>query len=227
MKHITAIVVALAAFAPPGFVSASDFFDMRSLEPVHGDASAGARKADVCVACHGPNGNAIIPTFPVLAGQHEAYLYWELVEYKRGARPESSMTAQARTLSDADMRDLAAYFAAQTATAAPVAAAGDSSNSLFTGEALFLHGDAQRGSPPCQGCHGAAAGGIDSERHMAWPILRGQHADYIVLRLKDYRDGKAGDSSNDMVMHGVAQTLDEASMQAIATYISALPPIAK
>src|SRR5260370_1961787 len=87
---------------------------LRAAAAIHGGASAGAGKAGVCMACHGPGGNALVPTFPRLAGQRPDYLYWHLVEYKRGHVPESPMTAQVANLSDEDMRDLAAFFAAQT-----------------------------------------------------------------------------------------------------------------
>lgn len=119
MKLLTSSLIAIAALASSAICDAADFLDMRSLEPIHGDAKVGADKAAVCVACHGPNGNAIVPEFPILAGQREAYLYWELVEYASGTRPESSMTAQAQTWSDTDLRDFAAYFAAQTPTPLP------------------------------------------------------------------------------------------------------------
>lgn len=224
MKLLTSSLVAVAALAGPAFAAGADFFDMRRLEPIHGDAKAGAEKADVCVACHGPNGNAIVPEFPILAGQHEAYLYWELVEYASGTRPESSMTAQAQTWSDTDMRDFAAYFAAQKPAPLAPADVPDASADLTRGEALFLHGDAQSGSPPCQGCHGVAANGIEGDYYATWPILRGQHAAFLVQRLKDYRDGNPGTSSNDYIMRGVAHTLDDASINALARYLSALPP---
>ncbi|MFZ2237745.1 MAG: c-type cytochrome [Dokdonella sp.] len=226
MKLLSSTLIAMTVLTSPALTHAADFFDMRSLEPVHGDAKAGSEKAEVCVACHGPNGNAIIPEFPILAGQREAYLYWELVEYASGTRPQSSMTAQAQTWSDTDVRDFAAYFAAQTATPLPPATVPDESVDLSTGEALFLHGDPQRGSPPCQGCHGPTANGIEGRKYNAWPIVRGQHALFLAQRLKDYRDGNPGDSSNDFIMKGVAHTLDDASIEALALYLSSLPPSA-
>ncbi|GAA0715362.1 c-type cytochrome [Dokdonella soli] len=200
---------------------ATDWIDLRGATPVHGDAAAGASKATVCVACHGPNGNAIVPAFPRLAGQHADYLYWELVNFKRGTRPQSPMTAQAANLSEADMRDLAAYFAAQ----APTADAAPASPS-DRGEVLFHNGDPARGIPPCQGCHGSDASGIVDARFGSWPSLRGQHADYVVARLRDYRDGKLTDSSNDFVMRGVAGTLDDESIAALAAWVASLPPTA-
>jgi len=212
---VLALLLALAAM--PALATA--YIDQRGSAPIHGDANAGAAKASVCFACHGPNGNALVPAFPRLAGQRADYLYWELVKFKRGTRPQSPMTAQAAPLSDEDMRNLATYFSTQTPGAAATAGSETSQ-----GETLFLRGNAQSGSPPCQGCHGTAANGVAGDAYAAYPKLRGQHADYLVQRLKDYRDGKLTDSSNDFIMHGVARTLDDASIGAVAAYLSALAP---
>lgn len=211
------LVLALLACFP---VPAADYIDLRAAAAIHGDASAGGGKATVCVACHGPGGNAVVPTFPRLAGQRADYLYWHLVEYKRGHVPESPMTAQVANLSDEDMRDLAAYFAAQTpqspanAPSVPTDARG--------GE-LYANGEAARGVPPCQGCHGADATGQSDPRFRTFPALRGQHADYIITKLREYRSGALADSTNDFVMQGVARTLDDASIEAVARWLAALP----
>jgi cytochrome c553 len=121
------------------------------------------------------------------------------------------------------MRNLAAYFSQQAATAD---VATPASPETSRGEALFLHGDARSGPPPCQGCHGTTAAGLSGSAYAAYPALRGQHADYLVQRLKDYRDGKLSDSSNDFIMQGVARTLDDASIDATAAYLSTLAPTA-
>jgi len=217
VSAVLALVLAAPAWAAPGYI------DQRGVAPIHGDASAGAAKAAVCFACHGPNGNSLVPAFPRLAGQRADYLYWELAKFKRGTRPQSPMTAQAATLSDEDMRNLAAYFSQQAATAD---VATPASPEALRGESLFLHGDARSGTPPCQGCHGTTAAGLSGSAYAAYPALRGQHADYLVQRLKDYRDGKLSDSSNDFIMQGVARTLDDASIGAIAAYLSTLAPTA-
>jgi cytochrome c553 len=80
-----------------------------------GDAAAGAEKAKtVCAACHGPDGNSPpSPEFPRLAGQHYDYLVQALRQYKLGLRKNPIMAAQVQPLSDRELEDLAAYFAAQ------------------------------------------------------------------------------------------------------------------
>lgn len=76
------------------------------------DAKAGKRKAAACQACHGLDGIAKLPDAPNLAGQPEAYLARELMAYRSGARKNEVMSIAAKALSDVDIRDLAAYYAA-------------------------------------------------------------------------------------------------------------------
>jgi cytochrome c553 len=199
--------------------SSNDFVDLRRIETLKGDASAGKEKAAVCSACHGPAGISPAAAFPNLAGQHAEYLYWQLVEFKREARPESPMTSQVANLDDATLRDLAAWFASLPPPAAP-ADAGPSSR----GATLYREGDPAHGTPPCQGCHGADGTGHpwakDAAGYRTYPALRGQHADYVVQRLKDFRDGKHVTSTSDLVMTPVAKTLDDASIAAVAAWIA-------
>jgi cytochrome c553 len=204
------------------------FTDLRRLEPVNGDAHAGAPKATTCFACHGADGAPTAPTFPRLAGQHVEYLYHRLVSFRHSAPGDpyyskSPMTPLAAQLTDRDMRDLAAYFSQQT----PMAAAGVATAPDATaGEALFLNGNPSRGTPPCQGCHGPDARGplVRTHQYAAWPSLRGQSSVYLVSRLTSYRDGHPSDTSNTFIMAGVAHTLDDASIQALAAYLSSLTP---
>jgi cytochrome c553 len=125
-------------------------------------------------------------------------------------------------LSDADMRDLAMYFSAQTPPAPTAAAAPPPGK----GEALFLAGDPARGTPPCQGCHGADAAGpsISTGPYAAYPSLRGQYAPYLIARLTNFHKHLPHDTTNDFIMGGVAQTLDDEAIQAIAAWLSSLTP---
>jgi len=80
-----------------------------------GDATAGKARSAVCAGCHGPDGNSKVPMYPKIAGQHEAYLVGAMKQYKSGARGDATMKAMAAPLSDADIANLAAYFASQKA----------------------------------------------------------------------------------------------------------------
>jgi cytochrome c553 len=207
-------------------LAGSRYTDIRSIEPIHGDPAAGQKKATLCFACHGASGTPIAPTFPRLAGQRADYLYHRLVSFKH-ANPKdpyysvSPMTPLVAPLSDTEMRDLAEYFASQTPPATATAAAPGG------GEALFLAGDPARGIPPCQGCHGANAAGpsISTDQYAAYPSLRGQGAPYLTARLNSFHKNLPHDTTNDFIMGGVAQTLDDDSIQAIAAYLSSLSPV--
>jgi cytochrome c553 len=218
-------MAALLLTAASALVAAPRYADLRHVEPVHGDAAAGAKKATVCFACHGANGVSVAPTFPRLAGQRADYLYHRLVSFKRADPKDpyysvSPMTPNVANLSDTDMRDLAAYFSLQTPPATAVSAAPGN------GEALFLAGDPARGIPPCQGCHGAEAGGpsLSTGQYVAYPSLRGQYAPYLIARLTSFRKKLPHDTTNDFIMGNVAQTLDDESIQAIAAWLSSLTP---
>jgi cytochrome c553 len=214
----------VAAPAPGG----PRYTDLRRIEPIHGDAAVGAQKAAVCLACHGANGVSVAPTFPRLAGQRADYLYHRLVSFKQAGPKDpyysvSPMTAMAATLSDVDMRNLATYFSAQVPHATDIQSPADSA---AKGAALFYAGDPSRGVPPCQGCHGADASGVTSRasRYATYPSLRGQYGPYVIARLTHFRAGLPHDTSNDFIMGGVAQTLDDDSIQALAAWIGSLPP---
>ena len=78
-----------------------------------GDPTRGQEKSMSCQACHGPDGNSPVPTFPVIVGQHQDYLLHSMRSYKTGERTNPIMTAIVAPLSDQDLEDLAAYYAAQ------------------------------------------------------------------------------------------------------------------
>jgi cytochrome c553 len=134
------------------------------------------------------------------------------------------MRPQVANLSDADMRDLAVYYAAQTPTVTSQAAAQPAA--AGKGQALFLAGDPTRGVPPCQGCHGADAGGtpIATGEYAAYPSLRGQYSLYLVARLTSFHNNLPHDTTNDFIMSGVARALDDESIQAIAAWLGSLTP---
>jgi cytochrome c553 len=77
------------------------------------DLEAGRRKSAPCVACHGADGNTTIPGTPTIAGQPAYFTHWQLIKYRDGRRQDPQMSPFAQHLTDADMADLAAFYAAQ------------------------------------------------------------------------------------------------------------------
>jgi cytochrome c553 len=198
--------------------------DLRTTQPIQGDAAAGAGKAAVCAACHGVDGLSVVPQFPSLAGQSATYTYVQLRAFRDGWRDNAVMAGQVATLSDHDMRDLAAHYAAM----APKAA--QSADATSRGGQLYHDGDGALGIPACQGCHGPDGHGprpdpSSTAPQPAWstfPALAGQPPDYVLAQLKAYHDGSRAGSSNTEVMHGAVANLGEQDMQALATYISTM-----
>lgn len=218
MKRL--FVIALVFVSP--LATAVDFVDLRDAPVIRGDAAAGATKVTVCTACHGPAGNALVPAFPALAGQHAGYLYQSLAGFRRRADPASPMTAQVQSLRDADLRDIAAYFAAQPRTPPAVAASAD-----YPGARLFRDGDPVRGIVPCQGCHGPDARGHPARavaaRYDYYPALAAQRPGYLSERLRQYRAGRFTDTSNARIMQGVAQNLDDTAIADLASWLATTP----
>jgi len=94
-----------------GFLVAAEISSVNVF--AQGDPVAGQAKSAVCGSCHGADGNSPLALNPKLAGQGEAYLYKQLVEFKSGARQNATMAAMVMALNDDDMHDLAAYYSSQ------------------------------------------------------------------------------------------------------------------
>lgn len=222
-------LIAIATAVLTGFVAAASasqgasVLDLRRQQPITGDAQAGKAPSKICSTCHGERGLGIAPTFPNLAGQSITYLYVQLKTFKGGQRSDPVMAAMAAPLSDADMRNLAAYYASLPSK--PRGQATDAS----PGARLFGQGDPARGIPPCQSCHGPAGQGPAADGKAAlqapWstiPRLQGQSAVYVAKALHDFKSGARGGTSNASIMHGVAAALTDADIQSLAAHIEGL-----
>ena len=226
LHMVAAAILWLPAFSTAAAEGASTrtpaaWTDLRQQQPIAGNAQAGLAKSTVCAACHGPQGVAIAPNFPNLAGQSATYLYVQLNTLKNGQRSDPIMSGQAATLNDADMHNLAAYYASL-----PAKPAGHT-DAASRGGQLFLDGDPAQGVPPCQGCHGPTGQGPRAYPSDApqppwstFPRLHGQSAIYVTKALGDFSSGARSGTSNALIMHGVAQTLGDADIQALSTYIA-------
>jgi cytochrome c553 len=191
-----------------------------------GNADTGKTKATACAACHGADGNSMAPNFPKIAGQVPEYIHKQLQDFKAGVRVNEFMAPMVQPLSDQDMEDLAAYFAAQKATPGEGKA-----DQLAAGETLYRKGIPGAGPKTvaaCMGCHGPAG-----EGNAAWgktlaappavlaPALGGQYAAYIAAQLKAFA---AGQRSNDVgkVMQNIANRMSDEQIAAVSEYIATL-----
>lgn len=181
-----------------------------------GDADAGQGKAAICAACHGMDGNSVVPNWPKLAGQHTAYLERQISLIKNGSRPVPEMVGIVAALSDQDIADIAAYYASQTT------AAGLSDETfLAAGEQLYRAGIAEKDVPACMSCHGPAGKGNPLS---GYPSLAGQHTVYSEKMLKGFRAGTVWgeDDSNSKTMTEIANRLTDNEIKAVASYIQGL-----
>ena len=165
----------------------------------------------VCVSCHGAEGNSAIPVNPKLAQQHPEYTAKQLAEFKSGKRANAVMLGFATALSDEDMRNVGAYLAS---TKAKPGFAKDKDLAAL-GEKIYRGGIADRQIPACAGCHSPNGAGIPSQ----YPRLSGQHADYTVSQLTQFRDGIR---KNNLQMGQVAAKLNDREIKALADYIAGL-----
>jgi cytochrome c553 len=191
IKTRTAVIVAilLMVSAPPPAAA-------------EGDVARGEKLGYTCLGCHGIDGyrNAY-PSYrvPKLGGQKAAYLIAAIRGYREGSRAHPTMTAQASSLDDQQIEDVAAYLSSRGGDT--VAEGGSTAPSLEE-------------TTTCIACHGQ--NGISLSP--TWPTLAGQHEDYIVHALNQYRDG----SRKDPVMVPMAATLSDRDVALLAKYYSRL-----
>lgn len=170
------------------------------------DAIAGKDKAQLCAACHGENGVSSIPGTPHLAAQPPLSVFYQLLQFRDQRRKGGGMEAIAATLSEQDMRDIAAYYAAQPA---PPAHAGGDAQKLTRGQQI-----AQQ--QYCSSCHGAQ---LQGQKHV--PRLSGQSTEYFITQLRNLRSGARADM--DGTMASAARSLTDEEIEAMATYARSLP----
>ncbi|HEY8355746.1 MAG TPA: c-type cytochrome [Methylophilaceae bacterium] len=179
-----------------------------------GDAAKGATIANqVCMACHGADGNSMIAMYPKLAGQIPEYISKQLADFKSGERKNAVMAPMAANLSEQDMANVGAYYASQVAKEGTAQSNGKGS----VGEKIYKAGVAGMGVPACASCHGPNGAGVPSQ----FPRLAGQHAEYTIAQLNAFRSGERANDAAKM-MRMIAAKLTDADIAAVADYIQGL-----
>src|SRR5690606_28934155 len=175
-----------------------------------GSVDAGQQKAAQCLACHGPNGNSQSAELgPSLAGQHASYIVRQLRAFKENTRVNNVMKPFADMLTEEDMRDVAAFFAAQT-----LAPKGADPALVGLGEEIYRGGIPERGIAACIACHGPRGSGNPLA---AYPRVSGQHADYVAKTLTEYASGaRRSDADLNQMMRNVAELLLDDEIRALA-----------
>jgi len=172
-----------------------------------GDAQAGAAKAKPCAECHGEGGRSTDPKVPSLAGQPPLYIEYQLIQYHDERRKDARMSPFAEKLSNADMKDLAAYFSTQ-----------QPAKPAFTPDpAKVAAGKAITAALHCNSCHRPDFKG---QNHIA--RLTGQHYEYLVKELRGFKNGTRPDI--DGMMASSAQPLTDDDIVNVAHYLASLDP---
>lgn len=174
-------------------------------------AKGQAISAQVCAACHTADGSRGIPANPIIAGQHPEYMTKQLSDFKSDKRNNPVMKGFASALSDADMRNVAAYYASKQARP------GFARNKdlVVLGERIYRGGIADKQVPACSGCHSPNGAGIPAQ----YPRVGGQHADYTEAQLNSFRSGQRG---NNAQMAAIAARLSDREIKAVADYMAGL-----
>jgi cytochrome c553 len=179
-----------------------------------GDPVAGKDKAALCFGCHGEDGNSIDPQFPKLAGQYGIYIAKQVRNYQDSIRTHQIMSTMAASVSNGDLADIAAYFASQPMMK------GDHRSNNEIGKKLFENDDLSRMMVRCNNCHGATGKGLEPGNPV-YPVIGGQHKEYLLAQLISFRQGGRNNSPGG-VMNIIVHRLSDAELEALADYISGL-----
>lgn len=207
MKLIAPLLIAAALAVANSPALAADAAKPVAPDLAKGEATFGA----ICVACHGVEGNSVLPTYPKLAQQHPEYLAKQLLEFKSDKRANPIMKGFSMALSEEDMKNVSYWLATKKA----VPGAAKDKELVALGEKIYRGGIADRQIPACAGCHSPNGAGIPAQ----YPRLSGQHADYAAAQLTAFRDGVR---KNSLQMTQVAAKLNDREIKAVADYIAGL-----
>jgi len=191
----------------------------QTAEIIRGDAAAGETKAVTCGACHGADGNSVVPNFPKLAGLGEKYLLKQMKDIRDGRRVVAAMAGQVDNMTDQDLADIAAFYDSKTRSTELANA-----DLLELGRKVYMSGIMERKVAACSGCHSPSGKGNGPG---GFPGLAGQHADYIASQLKMFRKGYEDPSgrTNDgesKIMRTTAFELSDLEIEAVASYAAGL-----
>ena len=223
-NNIAAFLAVLLAAAP---AFAGDSQSEINQRIGSGDPVAGKDKSALCQGCHGEDGNSASPVFPKLSGQWSDYIQKQVREFQNGARFNETMTDMAMSVDNfKDLFDIAAYFASQKLMGGTPIESEAAQKLYLEGEKLYIHGNERTGAFRCIKCHGERGKGQPLNNNL-FPVLGGQHKDYLIKQLVDFkREDRENDRSGMMLR--ITTHLTDHDIEALATYLSREPaPVAE
>ncbi len=210
MKRITLLTLSVLA---AGMVGAA--------QP-KADVAKGKEIANnLCASCHSVDGNSGIATYPRLAAQLPNYLERQVHDIKDGKRAWGQSVAMrvspgVSTLTNDQIRDVAAYFATQ----APKPGETNPKENAELGAQIYRGGLAAKKIPACMSCHGPNGAGMPGggSAILAFPRLGGQHKAYVVEQMKAFQSGQRENS----IMADIANRMSEEELNAVGNFIQGL-----
>jgi cytochrome c553 len=206
----TLAVSGLAGAAEPTPAAAPAKADAAKGGTLYDSGDAG-RGLPACASCHGAAGNSTIVVNPKLAGQIDAYVYKQLVDFTTPNRNHPVMSTYAKLLTDEEKKNVAAYLSTQPHKPG----AARSKDTLELGKKIYRGGIADKGVAACASCHGATGAGLPVQ----YPRLDGQHQDYSLTQLVAFRSGAR---KNSVPMTTLAKRMSDDEMKAVSDYIAGL-----
>lgn len=204
MKSALSLLLAVALVSP--------VLAQQAKAPAPPDLKKGEATATaVCIACHAADGSRGSPANPIIAGQHPAYLAKQLVEFKGGKRASPIMQGIASSLSEDDMRNVAAFYASKEAKPG----FAKNKETVELGASIWRGGISGKSVPACAGCHSPNGAGIPVQ----YPAMSGQHAEYTSAQLNAFRSGTRKNSAQ---MTAIAAKLSDAEIQAVSDFVAGL-----
>ncbi|MBQ0958014.1 cytochrome c4 [Ideonella sp. 4Y11] len=203
--------VALTATVLAALLAAPAFANEAAPAPAKADIAKGEQTAAVCGACHTVDGSRGLTANPILQGQHPDYIVKQLTEFKAGKRKNAVMNGMAAPLTEADMKNVAAFYGSKK----PVPGAAKNKDTLALGEKIWRGGIADKQVPACAGCHGPAGAGIPAQ----YPRLGGQHTEYLEAQMNAFRSGERANSAQ---MMAIAAKMSDKEIKAVTDYATGL-----
>lgn len=210
LKSISIAILAVSSIAYANEQAAPAKADAAKGATLYANGDA-ARGIVACASCHGEGGNSTISVNPKLAGQHEAYINKQLHDFKGADRNNAVMTAFSAALKDDDVKNVAAYLAAQKSKP------GSAKNKdiVELGKQIYRGGIAEKNVPACAGCHSPNGAGMPAQ----YPRIAAQHQDYTIGQLTNFRTGVRKNSPQ---MVTIAKRMSDDEMKAVADYMAGL-----